>query len=203
MATILKAYNALLEPTIRLSTTSWILGTATATTISVTIGPTDTPYEGVVNLSYGSGITGPATATVSNGNALIQVTRNSTASTTLAVTIPKKGNILEKTETFTGTMSGQEVYITGPNATVYTVVTSRDEGENGDAGGCSAIETTYRLTVNGQQIYSSGRAPTFPLWVNGVGYNRGEQKDSDYWKSNTPITCYGWRRTTYYSVIFV
>lgn len=203
MAIILRAYNVSLEPNISINTTSWILGNNTNTTITVNVGPNNSPYNGPINISYSNGISGPASATCNNGTVSIQINRSEPTTATLSITVPKNGNIKEKTQTFTGSMSGQTVYIEGDKATRYTVARIQPEGETGDAGGCLSSYTTYSLTVNGVSLYNSQRAPSFPIWVNGVGYNRGSVEDTYSWTSSTPITCKGSRRYTYYSVIFV
>ena len=187
------------EPNIGINTTSWIYNSSTSVQLTVTVGDSERPYDGVVNLSYGSGISGPSSVECVNGAATISISRSGLNTTTLTVTVPKSATNKEGVQQFTGTMSGQTVYA---DNTRWVHRGNRPEGEAGDAGGCYGWTYSYSLVVGGSTLWSSSRGFEDPLTINGVTYRRGDVADSGSWTSSTPITCKGKRRWTYYYVVF-
>lgn len=169
MSMILKSYGEGLEPFFALDSTTWQYGSTTNCTLTVTIGSEDgTPYTGIVNLSYSSGISGPSSVDCVNGSCSIPIQRTATGNATLTVTVPDGSGVSGKSESFTGNTAGQSVYIDGVTAWYEWFY-----GYTDDEGGCAAgfMSSSMRIVVNGTNIFwdtgHTGQNPT-------NGYYRGD-----------------------------
>lgn len=160
MAMILASYSPLKrqDVDITINTTTWTVNASTEVTVSATLATTKEPYSGTASITY-SNLSGPSTVEFQNGTATFTVTRpNNASNSTITVTIPISKYTNESTETFTGTLSGQSLYIEG-----------NTYWRNDNYVGCTCRTT---ILVNGRQIYrDTGHCGDTYL----AGHSRGDQ----------------------------
>lgn len=160
MPKILASYAPLSRQnvTININTTTWTVNASTSVTLTATLETSGEPYSGTASITY-SNLSGPSDVNFQNGSASLSVTRpNNASNSTITVTIPKSNRVNESTITFTGTLSGQSLYIEG-----------NTYWRNDNYVGCTCRTT---ILVNGAQLYrDTGHCGDTYL----AGHNRGDQ----------------------------
>lgn len=183
MSMILKSYGEYqLEPNVSISTTSWIYKQTTNATLTVTLGEDQKPYNGIAQIQYTNGISGPATIQVTNGNGTIPIARTSTADATITIVIPQSATTTGITVKYTGTISGQNLY--DANGTYWYASQIESFYETGDAGNVSS-SSRYSLSIRLENnvIYSGSMHSDYnrtSITVNGITYYRGDLMDTDH-----------------------